>query len=61
MEAVTSLISAGADVNDVNQVRHRVLSVSPHTWSDGLVCVVINTCCHHTVGSLSTNAGCQVG
>ena len=40
MEAVTSLISAGADVNDVNQVRHGVCSVSPHTWSDGLVCDV---------------------
>ena len=40
MEAVTSLISAGADVNDVdavNQVRHGVCSISPHTWSDGLV------------------------
>ena len=33
VEAVTSLISAGADVNDVNQVRHGVCSVSPHTWS----------------------------
>ena len=41
MEAVTSLISAGADVNDVNQVRHGVCSVSPHTLSDGLVCDVI--------------------
>ena len=38
MEAVTSLISAGADVNDVDdEVRHGVCSVSPHTWSDGLV------------------------
>ena len=37
MEAVTSLISAGADVNDVEWVRHRVCSVSPHTLSDGLV------------------------
>ena len=38
MEAVTSLISAGADVNDVNEVRHGVCSISPHTLSDGLVC-----------------------
>ena len=37
VEAVTSLISAGADVNDVNQVRHAVCSVSRHTLSDGLV------------------------
>ena len=37
MEAVTSLISAGADVNDVDEVIHGVCSVSPHTWSDGLV------------------------
>ena len=29
MEAVTSLISAGADVNDVDEVRHGVCSVSP--------------------------------
>ena len=41
MEAVTSLISAGADVNDVDdEVRHRVCSVSPHTWI--LVCDVIS-------------------
>ena len=33
MEAVTSLISAGADVNDVDEVRNRVCSVSPPTWS----------------------------
>ena len=33
MEAVNSLISAGADVNDVNEVRHGVCSVSPPTWS----------------------------
>ena len=32
MEAVTSLISAGADVNAVNQVIHGVCSISPHTW-----------------------------
>ena len=31
MEEVTSLISAGADVNDVDEVRHGVCSVSPHT------------------------------
>ena len=37
MEAVTSLISAGADVNAVNQVRHGVCSVSPHTLSDSSV------------------------
>ena len=47
MEAVTSLISAGADVNDVDdEVRH---SVSPHTWSDGLVCDVISVSLHMSV------------
>ena len=46
MEAVTSLISAGADVNDVNQVRHGVCSVSPHKLSDGLVCDVISVSLH---------------
>ena len=49
MEAVTSLISAGADVNDVNQVRHGVFLVSPHTWSDGLVCDVISVSLHMSV------------
>ena len=49
MEAVTSLISAGADVNDVNQVSHGVCSVSPHTWSDGLVCDVISLVLHMSV------------
>ena len=49
MEAVTSLISAGADVNDVNQVRHGVCSVSPHTWSDCLVCDVICFILHMSV------------
>ena len=49
MEEVTSLISAGADVNDVNQVRHGVCSVSPHTWSDGLVCDVISLVLHMSV------------
>ena len=49
MEAVTSLISAGADVNDVNQVRHGVCSVSPHTLSDGLVCDVISVSLHMSV------------
>ena len=49
MEAVTSLISAGADVNDVNWVRHGVCSVSPHTWSDGLVCDVISVSLHMSV------------
>ena len=58
MEAVTSLISAGADVNDVNQVRHGVLSVSPHTWSDGLVCLTTHVC-HHTEGRVSIDGGCQ--
>ena len=47
MEAVTSLISAGADVNDVNQVRHGVCSVSPHTWI--LVCDVISVSLHMSV------------
>ena len=49
MEAVTSLISAGAYVNAVNQVRHGVCSVSPHTWSDGLVCDVISVSLHISV------------
>ena len=47
MEAVTSLISAGADVNDVNQVRHGVCSVSPHTWI--LVCDVISVSLHISI------------
>ena len=49
MEAVTSLISAGADVNDVNEVRHGVCSISPHTLSDGLVCDVISVSLHMSI------------
>ena len=49
MEAVTSLISAGADVNDVDEVRNGVCSVSPHTWSDCLVCDVICFILHMSV------------
>ena len=64
MAAVTSLISAGADVNDVDdEVGHRVCSVSPHTLSDGLVCDVISlvlyTVCRHTGWSYFIDAGCQ--
>ena len=39
VEAVTSLISAGADV-DTNHVRHRLCSALLRAWIEGLVCAV---------------------
>ena len=36
-------------MNDVDEVRHGICSVSPHTWSDGLVCDVISLMLHMSV------------